>query len=320
MTQVLVLGGTGWLSGRIARRWRDTGAQVTCLARGDRPAPQGTLLLRGDRDEQGSYEQLREHRWDEVIDVSSHARQVRGAVSGLGDHTEHFTYISSMSVYSDEATLAQDESAPLHEPAQDGDEYDYAAEKVAAEQAVRQLGERAFIARPGLIVGAGDPSDRFGYWPAAFARAIDEPVLVPTPEGRFVRVIDVDDLATYVTTQRRTGIINTIGDVLPFAHLVERIRAATGHTGDVVEASDEWLAEQGVAYWTGERSLPLWVPDDMPGFMRRENDAYRASGGTFTPLDDTIRKVLDDERERGLDRDRRAGLTRAEERALLEQL
>ena len=320
MTQVLVLGGTGWLSGRIARRWRDAGAQVTCLARGGRPAPDGAVLLRGDRDEAGAYEQLREHRWDEVVDVSSRARHVREAVAALGDRTDHFTYVSSMSVYSDDLTLAQDESAPLHPAAQDGDEYDYAQQKVAAEQSVLSLGDRSFIARPGLIVGAGDPSDRFGYWAAAFARAGDEPVLTPTLDGRFAQVIDVDDLAAYLVAAPRRGTVNTIGDVHPLADVLDRVRAAAGHTGDVVEAGDEWLLEQGVQYWAGERSLPLWLPDDMPGFMRRENDGYRASGGTFTPIDDTIRAVLDDERERGLDRARQAGLTRAEERELLDQL
>ena len=49
MTDVLVLGGTGWLSGRIAERWADAGASVTCLARGGRAAPYGTALVVGDR-------------------------------------------------------------------------------------------------------------------------------------------------------------------------------------------------------------------------------------------------------------------------------
>ena len=47
MTDVLVLGGTGWLSGRIAARWADAGARVTCLARGGREAPYGTTLVVG---------------------------------------------------------------------------------------------------------------------------------------------------------------------------------------------------------------------------------------------------------------------------------
>lgn len=320
MTDVLVLGGTGWLSERIATRWRDAGARVTCLARGGRPSPAGTVLLRGDRDDPGGYEQLRAQHWDEVVDVSRHAKQVREAVAALGGSTDHFTFVSSVSVYADETTLAQDESAPLHEPARDGDEYDYAAQKVAAEQAVRMLGERAFIVRPGLIVGAGDPSDRFGYWAAAFARAGSEPVLTPTADGRFAQIIDVDDLAGYVTAELRHGTVNATGDVRAFADVMAAVREAAGHTGEMVEADDEWLVQQGVQYWMGERSLPLWVPDAMRGFMRRENDAYRASGGGFTPLSTTIRAVLDDERARGLDRERGAGLRRADELELLGRL
>ncbi len=39
-----------------------------------------------------------------------------------------------------------------------------------------------------------------------------------------------------------------------------------GHTGDLVEADDDWLAAHDVAHWAGPRSLPLWLPRDMPGF------------------------------------------------------
>lgn len=320
MTQVLVLGGTGWLSGRIARRWRDAGAEVTCLGRGDRPAPDGTVLLRGDRDDTGVYTGLAEHRWDEIVDISSRAEHVAEAVDVLGDRTEHWTYVSSMSVYSDDRTDGLDESGERYAPAQPGDQYEYGAQKVAAEDAVSALGDRAFIVRPGLIVGDGDPSDRFGYWAAAFARAGVEPVLVPTLAGRSAQVIDVDDLAAFLSQELRQGVVNAIGDVHPLAELLSRVRAAAGHTGELLEAADDWLEAHEVQYWMGERSLPLWLPADMSGFMRRDNSAYRAAGGTLAPLDETIRAVLDDERTRGLDRDRRAGLTRADELALIEQL
>src|SRR5690606_33327597 len=153
MTDVLILGGTGWLSSRIASRWRDAGGQVFCLARGERPAPDGTVLVRGDRDDDGVYADLAQQDWDEVVDISSRAHHVEAAVAALGDRAAHWTYVSSMSVYSDDLTVGADESAPMHAPAQPGDEYDYGAQKVAAENAVRALGERALIVRPGLIVG-----------------------------------------------------------------------------------------------------------------------------------------------------------------------
>ncbi|WP_336646882.1 NAD-dependent epimerase/dehydratase family protein [Microbacterium sp. USHLN186] len=318
--QVLVLGGTGWLSQRIARGWRDAGADVTCLARGGRAAPEGTALVVGDRDDPAGYERVRGRQWDEVVDVSSRARHVREAVVALGQDSAHWTYVSSMSVYSDDVTIGLDESGPTLAPATEDGEYDYGAEKVAAERAVRALGEQVLIVRPGLIVGAGDPSDRFGYWAAAFARAGIDPVLVPTLAGRAVQVIDVDDLAGFLVGEPRRGVVNAIGDVHTLAAVLSRIRAAAGHTAELLEAADEWLQAHDVQYWMGERSLPLWLPADMPGFMRRDNSAYRAGGGVLRPLEETIRAVLDDERARGLERERRAGLTRADERTLIGQL
>lgn len=322
MTDVLILGGTGWLSGRIARRWTDDGAAVTCLARGSRGAPDGATLVVGDRDRPDAYDGVLQ-AWDHVVDISSRADHVAAAVEALGAHARQWTYISSMSVYADDATVGADESAPVHQAAVPGDAYDYAAEKVAAEEHVRTLVDRALIVRPGLIVGDGDPSDRFGYWAAAFARAGAEWVLLPPEEGRMTQVIDVDDLAAYVVTASSAGVsgsVNAIGDRHPLSEVLERVRAATGHRGETVVADEEWLTGHGVEYWAGDRSLPLWLPVDITGFMTRSNTQFHRTGGTLRPIDDTIARVVADEVARGVDRERRAGLTRAEERALLAEL
>lgn len=318
MTDVLILGGTGWLSGRIARRWLDAGATVTCLARSERPAPDGAELVRGDRDDPVAYTALTRRDWDHVVDISSQASQVEAAVDALGERAARWTYVSSLSVYSDDETVGADESAPRHPSARPGDEYEYGAQKAAAEDAVGTLGDRALIVRPGLIVGEGDPSDRFGYWAAAFARAGAEPVLSPPLEGKSAQVIDVDDLAEFIVAATVSGPVNAIGDVQPFDEVLREIRTAAGHTGEIVVAEEDWLVAHGVQHWAGPRSLPLWLPPGMTGFMTRSNSAYRDGGGRPRPLTDTIRTVVADERARGVDRDRRAGLTRAEELTLLD--
>ncbi len=323
MTEILVLGGTGWLSGRIARRWRDAGAAVTCLARGGRPVPDGTRLVVGDRDSASAsaYESLADREWDEVVDISSTAAHVRAAVDALGGRARHWTYVSSVSAYADDDVVGADETAPLAPPAGPGEEGDYRREKSAAEAAVRAAcGHRAAVVRPGLIVGPGDPTDRFGYWVARFAAAGAEPVLVPDVPAAPVQVIDVDDLASFVVAlggARFTGAVNAVGDALPLDTVLAAARATAGHTGEVVAASPDWLVAQGVAHWAGERSLPLWLPEGMPGFATRSNAVFRLLGGRLTPLGATLERVLADERARGLDRPRRAGLTRADEHALL---
>ncbi|WP_449408576.1 NAD-dependent epimerase/dehydratase family protein [Microbacterium maritypicum] len=317
MTDVLILGGTGWLSGRIAQRWLLSGATVTCLARGGRPAPDGATLVIGDRDAADVFDIVAAQDWDHVVDVSSRADHVRAAVETLGDRAARWTYVSSMSVYADDATVNADETAPLLDAAEPGTEYDYGAEKVAAEEAVRTLGDRALIVRPGLIVGDGDPSDRFGYWAAAFLRDGDGTVLLPEAGDRLTQVIDVDDLADFVVATTATGTVNAIGDRHPLGEVIERVRTAAAHRGDTRAAGDEWLRAHDVEYWMGERSLPLWLPAEMTGFMSRSNDRYRAAGGELRDLDATIARVVADENERGVDRPRRAGLTRDDELELL---
>ncbi len=319
MTDVLILGGTGWLSGRIARRLLVDGATVLCLARGGRPSPEGASLMIADRDAPDAYDLVSGRDWDHVIDVSSRADHVQAAVRALGDQAARWTFVSSVSVYSDDETAGADESAPRHPPAQSSDD-DYGRQKVAAEDAVRALGARALIVRPGLIAGEGDPSDRFGYWAAALLRAGDEPVLAPRSEGRSVQVVDVDDLADFIATTAATGAINAVGDEHPLGHVLDAIRRATRHRGDLVLADDDWLVGHDVRHWAGDRSLPLWLPAEMAGFMSRSNASFRAAGGEPRPLDDTIAAVVADEDARGVERPRRAGLTREDEIALLRLL
>ncbi|QKJ19775.1 NAD-dependent epimerase/dehydratase family protein [Microbacterium hominis] len=323
MTEVLVLGGTGWLSGRIAALWRDAGAAVTCVARGSRPAPEGTALHVADRDAPDAYDALAEREWDEVVDVSSVPEHAAAAVDALAGRARHWTYVSSLSVYAANDVVGADESAPTAEPAQPGDEYDYSRAKAAAEHTVREaLPGRAAIVRPGLIVGDGDPTDRFGYWVSRFALAGDGPVLIPGDERR-TQVIDVDDLAAFVGrlgARQWVGVVNATGPSTALRDVLHLAREVAGHTGAVVAASDDQLLAHEVSYWMGPRSLPLWLPADMPGFATRSIDVYRREGGLLRPLRETLARTLDDERTRGLARERRAGLTRVDERGIIDAL
>lgn len=324
MTDVLILGGTGWLSGRVAERWRDAGAQVTCLARGSRPTPEGVELVVGDREHASAYEAVASREWDEVVDISSVPAHVDAALAALAPRARHWTYVSSVSAYADNDHADADEGAPLSAPLRPGEEYDYSRAKSATESSVRAtVAERAAVVRPGLVVGPGDPTDRFGYWVGRFALAEAGPVLVPRSEGRGAQVIDVDDLADFlhrVGSESLTLTANAVGDPVPFSAVIDLARATAGHTGALVTADDAWLEAHEVAYWMGPRSLPLWLPPEMPGFTTRSHAVYTMAGGRLRDLADTMTRTLADEQERGLERERRSGLTRAEELALLEEL
>jgi 2'-hydroxyisoflavone reductase len=319
MGQVLILGGTGWLGREVARNAVARGERVTCLARGDSgTVPEGVELVRADRRSSGAYAGLADRRFDRVVELSWQNDFVTGALGALADRADHWTLISTISVYASNSTRGADESDPVVEPI---DLDDYGQAKVAAERAsVDALGDRLLIVRPGLIGGPGDPSDRFGYWVSRMTLAGAEAVLTMSVANRTAQVVDVRDLAGFAASSSATGVVNAVGTSLPLGSALEESATIAGFTGSRIEAPDDWLESHGVDYWAGPRSLPLWLPHSDEEMTTRSNAAFLAAGGRLRPLAETVHDTLLDEVARGLDRDRRAGLSRTEELDLLDQL
>ncbi|MCI4659481.1 NAD-dependent epimerase/dehydratase family protein [Cryobacterium zhongshanensis] len=322
MTQTLILGGTAWLGREIARQLLEAGDDVTCLARGESGSvAAGATLVRSDRRASDAYAAVTNRNWDDIIELSSEADLVSGALAALADTTPHWTLVSSVSVYASNSEADADEDAALVEPT---DMAAYAHAKVAAERATAQaVGDRLLIARPGLIAGPGDTSDRFSYWVARLALAWHEPVLGPDTQGRAVQFIDVRDLAAWIIAAGHrglTGTYNAVGTKRELAVVLAAAQQVAGHDGALISADDAWLIAHDVNYWAGPRSLPLWLPRSANAFFQRGRERFLESGGTERSLHETLSDVLADERIRGLNRERRAGLTREDELRLLDEL
>lgn len=325
----LILGGTGWLGRHIAAQALERGDAVTCLARGESgDVPPGATLVRADRRAPGAYNDVAGRDWDEVIEISYEADLVTGALDALARWASHWTLVSTVSVYADADEPGADEGADVLEPAADGA---YGQVKVAAERAsAAVIGDRLLIVRAGLIVGPGDTTDRFGYWASRFALAAGEgtgdavaTVLTPPVADRCVQVIDVRDLASWIVSAgaaEKMGVFNATGDVHSLAETVEAAATIAGFTGETIEAPEDWLIERDVSYWSGPRSLPLWLPAADVGFAQRSNSRFLEADGHLRSLTETLEATLAFERERGLGRSRKAGLTRDEELALLGEL
>ena len=320
--RTLILGGTAWLGREIAEQLVARGEDVTCLARGESGAvPPGVTSVRTDRRESGAYDSVKGSDWDEIIELTYEADLVTGALGALADNTQHWTLVSSVSVYASNSEPGADEEAALVEPT---DLDNYAHAKVAAERATTEaIGARLLIARPGLIAGPGDTSDRFSYWVSRLALAPHESVLVPDVHDRAVQFIDVRDLAGWLIDVGRrglTGVYNAVGSERDLSTVLRAAAQVAGHAGELISADDDWLTAQNVNYWAGPHSLPLWLPRSDAGFARRSRSRYLAAGGTERSLKQTLEDVLADERTRGLDRQRRSGLTREEENLLLDKI
>ncbi len=327
--RILVLGGTAWLGGEVARAAVSAGHEVTCLARGESGAmPDGVRAVRADRDLPNGLDGVTGEEWDLAVDVSRQPGQVRRAATALAERCAHLVFVSTGNVYADHSRPGADESAPLLAPlgadTMDSME-DYGPAKVACEQHVLAAfgPDRCLLARAGLIGGPGDTSGRSGYWPLRFAHpaGADGAVLVPDDPDLATQVIDVRDLAGWLVAAGLGGVsgpFNAVGETVRLADHLQLAREVAGHTGPLVAAGQDWLIAHGVAEWMGERSLPLWLYDpDFAGFTSTSSAAARAAGLTPRPLADTLADVLAWEESQGVDRPRRAGLTRDEERDLL---
>ena len=327
--KILVLGGTSWLGGEVARAGLERGHQVTCLARGESgEVPRGATFVRSDRELDAAYDQVRDQDWDGVVDVSWQPGFVRKAVRALGSRTGTWVYVSSCSVYLTHDTIGADESAAvLPALAEDHATMEtYGEAKVACERAVLEgVGkDKSVIARSGLIAGPGDHTDRTGYWPSRFARpsAADGSVLVPAEQAMATQVVDVRDLALWLVEcveDSTRGIFNVSGPVTPLAQHLAVAREVAGHTGPLVPVTNDWLVAHEVQEWAGPRSLPLWLhTPGWQGFAARSTDAAVATGLVCRPLRATLSDLLVWERSRDPVRPRRAGLEPEEERLLIE--
>lgn len=303
--KILVLGGTGWVSSHVARIALEAGHAVTCLTRSG-GGPNGARSVRADRNTENAYDAVAGEQWDAVIDVAREPGHVRRATAALKESAKRYIFVSTISVYASHAEAGLDETAERL-PALKADTMqsmaEYGEAKVAAEDAVLAAfgADRSVIARPGLIGGPGDATGRTTYWPWRFAHPVDHThIVVPDALDLTCAVIDARDLAAWLVhcaSAEVSGTFNLLGEQLTLGeHLAvaREVGVAEGGAGvdepRILPMPAEFLQEQGVNPWAGEKSLPLWIPgSENVAMSARSVAAARAAGLKLRPLADTLR-------------------------------
>jgi 2'-hydroxyisoflavone reductase len=305
--RILILGGTGFIGPHQVRYAVARGHTVTLFNRG-RTNPglfkgvEGIEERIGDRaPSPGNYDSLKDGRWDVVIDnPTTRPRWVREAAAALKGRVDQYVFISTISVYAANDRPGADESAAVatttSPDVESGPEFMrlYGPLKALAEQeAQRAFPGQATIVRPGLIVGVGDTTDRFTYWPVRIARGGE--VLAP-PADDPVQIIDARDLSEWVIRcceQRTTGVFNATGPAARFTvkQMLEGTREAVGARATFTHVTADFLQAQKVSGWS---DLPVWVPPagETAGFTQRSIARAIAHGLTFRPFADTVKATL----------------------------
>jgi 2'-hydroxyisoflavone reductase len=324
--RILILGGTGFLGPKTVAAAVARGHEVTIFNRGKRekllPLETKVEHLYGNRDpdlpaddEKGpdgkllhpdasprGLEQLVGRTWDTVIDNSGfYPRMVTASAQLLAKHASQYIYISSISAYDVNPEHGGDETtrlATLADPTVEtmGKDFEnYGGLKALCERAAEAaFPGRAAIVRPGYIVGPGDPTDRFTYWPIRIARGGD--TLAPGSPDDPLQWIDVRDLADWLVTLAEHGTagpFNAIGPPSPgrWGDVLNTCVDASGGPATLAWVPAAWLEQNGMG---GEDAFPIWVPPvgKFAGFHRWNNDRAEAAGLTFRPIADTVKAIL----------------------------
>lgn len=323
--KLLILGGTRFLGRALVEAALAAEHDVTLFNRGQSGPDLFPNLerLQGDRD--GGLAPLVGRRWDAVIDTCGYIpRLVRASAERLAAAVGHYTFISTISVYADQATIGIDEQSPLGTIAEETVEEitgeTYGPLKVLCEQAAdAAMGGRALHVRSGLIVGPHDPTDRFTYWPYRAAKGGD--ILAPGDPDQPVQFIDVRDIAAWTicaTEQRLTGPYNVTGPQqrLTMREVLTDCQQVSQSDAAFTWVSEAFLLKHEVAAYS---EMPLWVPADHAGFGTVNCAKANGTGLKVRPLPDTIRDTLAWLNTRPADYEWRGGLTPEREAALLQQ-
>ncbi|MDQ0429010.1 2'-hydroxyisoflavone reductase [Planomicrobium stackebrandtii] len=317
--KVLIIGGTSFVGRYIVEELMKKGHEVVLFNRGKSNPGIFPELRRVLGDRRKDAIKLAHEKWDAVVDTSAYTpADLRPILENVS--TDHYTFISTISVYTDFKKGAVKENAAVFEEEVEGDKVSgetYGPFKVMCERLIEErISDKALVIRPGIVVGPADPTDRFTYW--AIKLNGEGPVLIPGSKKRKVQWIDARDLAEFTVSQiekKATGVFNVVADPVSMEEFVSGVSLGELET---VWGNDHFLLEEGLKAF----ELPFWIPisADFPeGFILADNKKAKNEGLTQRPLGQSTKDTLEWSKEEGLV-ELKAGISKEKERDLLEKL
>ena len=260
-----------------------------------------------------------------MVDTSAYfTGEVEDVCKVLAGQIQQYVYVSSLSVYKslEQSDAVVDESS---ERASCTDKYtldmganseNYGGLKRHCEDAVEAVFPgKATLVRPGYIVGPGDPTDRFTYWPMRFIRGGE--CLAPGPMDNDLQFLDVRDLGQWIVhliEQRIAGAFNAVGfdGPLSTAEFLHTGKGTINQKCSFTWVEDAFLEANEVSSW---QEMGCWTPQAKNGHS--SNRRALEAGATYRPIAETIKATVEWATSRGTGHEWRAGMKPEREAELL---
>lgn len=148
MKNILVTGGTVFVSRYVAEYFAGLGHHVYVLNRGNHPQSQGVTFLEGDRHALGDI--LKPYHFDTVLDITAYnGTDITHLLDALSSF-DQYVLISSSAVYPETAPQPFREETPLGENTIWGK---YGTDKIEAENTLLKRVPHAYVLRPPYLYG-----------------------------------------------------------------------------------------------------------------------------------------------------------------------
>jgi len=294
--KILILGGTGYIGPHLVKHAISRGHEVTIFTRGrrDPELPESVIRLQGDRN--GQLQSLEGKKWDVVIDDSAtNPDWVRQSTELLKGNVGRYLFTSSTGVFYPYLKRGADENTPVVTELTDPKDLslDFGTKKANCEKQVMAVfGDKGVVVRPTYIVGPGDTSNRFPYWPQRLARGGD--VLAPGKKDDAVQIIDVRDLAEFMVKlleDGRGGIYNVAG---PKSQLF--VRDFYTQAAKALDAKVNFVYVDDYDFLDANKigdAVPwIMLKGNDYGHTYAKNDKAIAAGLGFRPLATTVCDTL----------------------------
>jgi len=303
---LLILGGTSFLGPQQIAFALEKGFSISIFTRGKtKPTTNKEVFkhvehLIGDRE--NNLESLKGRKWDAVIDNSGYkVKWTKETANLLKDTTGLYLYTSSTGVYypylgsdiTEKTKLVL--SVPPNINEEQKMEYDYGVMKANSEIEVKKaFGEdRSIIVRPTYMMGPGDRTDRFTYWPVRLQKGGE--VLIPGKPNDPVQYIDVRDVARWMidlVDKKVTGTYNAVGPASETGmnEFVFGVHAAFSSAVSYTNIPDyNFLLDHNIPY-----AIPWIMPiGDNYGTARVSNALALKNGLTLTPLANSCQDIVE---------------------------